>query len=251
MENQPNQVINIENFAANTVNAKSPVQAVVKYLIRETFRNRFTYDQLRFIFKSVRVKCEVNAPSRKRKLYELPSEEELKKFYVAIRNAEHRLIFETLEGSGLRISELCHLQVSRIDFKNATAFIDQGKGRKDRVIVLGRRLLDKLELYLQNRRNKFLFESSRNHKFSPRRIEQLCKQYREAAGLSKTLTPHCFRHLWNTRLVEAGVSKEIRMLLAGHESEATQKVYTHIGIAGAKSQMIEVLDRIAIEKGRT
>jgi len=156
----------------------------------------------------------------------------------------HRLIFETLEGTGLRIAELCNLQVVRIDFKTNFAFVSEGKGKKDRIIVIGHRLLEKLAIYLQDRKNKFLFESNRNTKFSPRRIEQLCKLYKEKAGITKDMTPHTFRHIWNTRLAEAGVSKERRMLLAGHESEATQKIYTHLGVGGAKEEILAILDKL-------
>lgn len=244
MKNGRPGVVKLDDFAAQKSNAKSPVQALVKHISREVNRHKLSYDQLKYVFKSVRATCGVDVPTRGRKLYELPSKEEIEQFYGAIDNPVHRLIFETLEGTGLRISELCNLQVSRIDFKTNLAFVSEGKGKKDRVIIIGNRLLEKLALYLEGRNNKFLFESNRHTKFSPRRIEQLCKRYKEKAGITKQMTPHTLRHLWNTKLAESGISKEKRMLLAGHESEATQKIYTHLGVGGAKEEVLAILDKI-------
>ncbi len=244
MENGRPRVVKLGDFAAQKSDAKSPIQALVKYIGREVNRHKLSYDQLKYVFKSVRAVCGVEVPSQRRKLYELPSSEEVERFYGVIDNPVHRFIFETLEGTGLRIAELCNLQVSRLDFKTNLAFVSEGKGKKDRVVIVGHRLLEKLAIYLLGRKNKFLFESNRHTKFSPRRIEQLCKLYREKAGIMKHVTPHTFRHVWNTRLAEAGVSKEKRMLLAGHESEATQKIYTHLGVGGAKEEILAILDKI-------
>ena len=238
------EVVKLDDFVTQKSNAKSPVQALIKYISREVNRHKLSYDQLKYIFKSVRSACGVEVPTRGRKLYELPPSEEMARFYGVIDNPIHRLIFETLEGTGLRIAELCNLQVSRIDFKTHLAFVSEGKGKKDRVIIFGHRLLEKLAIYLQGRKNKYLFESNRNTRFSPRRIEQLCKLYKEKAEIVKDLTPHTFRHQWNTALAIAGVSKEKRMLLAGHESEATQKIYTHLGVGGAKDEILAILDKI-------
>lgn len=244
MENDRPMTIKLDDFVTQNANAKSPIQVLIKHINREVNRHKFNYDQLKYVFKNVRAACGVEVPSQRRKLYELPSTEEITRFYGAIDNPVHRLIFETLQGTGLRISELCNLQVSRIDFKNNTGFVSEGKGRKDRIVIIGQRLLEKLAIYLQGRKNKFLFESNRNTRFTSRRIEQLCKQYKEKAAITKDFTPHTFRHLWNTRLAEAGVSKERRMLLAGHESEDTQKIYTHLGVAGAKDEILGILDKI-------
>ncbi len=243
MENDRPGVLKMGDFVTQKVNAKSPIKVLVKHISREVNRHKLSYDQLKYVFKSVRAACDIEVPTRGRKLYELPSHEEMERFHSSINNPIHRLIFETLEGTGLRIAELCNLQVSRIDFKTNLAFVSEGKGKKDRVIIIGHRLLEKLTIYLQGRKNKYLFESNRNTKFSPRRIEQLCREYKEKAGITKAMTPHTFRHLWNTRLAEAGVSKEKRMLLAGHESEATQKIYTHLGVGGAKEEILAILDK--------
>ena len=122
-------------------------------------------------------------------------------------------------------------------------FIKNAKGGKDRIIPFGNRLKDKLLLHLDGKNNIYLFESNRNSRFSVRRIEQICEQYVTKSGIATKITPHTFRHIYNTYLAENKVSKENRMLLTGHESEEAQDIYTHLALGGIKDEIIEILDR--------
>jgi len=245
MENQPNRVINLDDFAAKTTNAKSPIQTLVKQICREVNRQKLNYDQLRYVFRQVRTKCEVNPPSKRRKLRELPSTAELTAFFAAIDDPHHRLIFELLLGTGLRVSETVSLRVDRIDLAANSLFVSCGKGGKDRIVIFGNRLREKLELYLKGRNNIYVFESIRNKKFSSRRIEQLCSHYRTRAAIQSELTPHVFRHLFFTRLAEQGISEERRMILAGHSQSQTQRIYSHLSGGGLKDEIVTALDKVA------
>lgn len=241
------KVVKLDNFVIQNVKAKShsPIQNLIHHICREVNRQKLDYLQLKYIFKVVRERCEVTVPSTTgRKLYELPTNEEINRFYAVIKNPIHRLIFETLEGTGVRVDELCSLEVKRIDLEKNLAFISQGKGSKDRIVIVGRRLAEKLTIYLQGKRNRYLFESNRHTRFSTRRIEQLCKQFKKKAGIEKDLTPHTWRHIFNTRLSEAGIPEEKRAVLAGHDDKDSQKIYTHLGVAGIKDEVLAVLDRI-------
>ena len=231
-------------FVAQNVTAKSsPVGQAIKSLNWYARTNKFNYDDLRYIFRRVRKDCAIAVPRKGKKLIELPIASELEQFYGVITSPIHRLIFETLEGTGMRVSELVRLEVKRIDFENNQFFISEGKGGKDRIGVIGNRLKEKLKIYLEGKNNRFLFESRWRFKYSTRRIEQLCEKYKRLAGISKDLTPHTLRHLWNTRLAEADVTKEKRALLAGHSSDKTQDIYTHLAIGGFKDQIIGLLDK--------
>jgi len=242
-KSDPLEVIKLDNFAPRNGSAKSGIQNLIKHIVRETNRQKLNYDQLKYVFKAARERTEVKAPCKPNKLYELPTEDQLRAFYKVIENPIHRLIFEVLEGTGLRVAELCSLKVSRIDFQKNLVFVSKGKGQKDRVTIIGTKLIEKLRIYLEGRNNTFLFETNRHTKYSPRRVEQLCKEYKTKAGLEKDLTPHTFRHLWNTRLAEAGLSRERRAILAGHSNEQTQTIYTHLSAGGNKDEVIEILDR--------
>ena len=244
MKKQDFNIANFEDFAVQNAEAQSHIQAIVKHLTREANRHKLNYRQLKYIFRIVRERCgiEVENPSTRR-LFELPTSDELKKFFEVIDNPIHKLIFETLEGTGLRISELCQLELRRIDFKSNLIFVHKGKGDKDRMTIIGKHLLEKLKLYLEGRNNRYLFETQRHSKFSKRRIEQLCQQYVELAKIEKKFTPHTFRHVWNTRLAEGGINREGREILAGHsKGSATQDIYTHLGVGGIKETVMEILD---------
>lgn len=241
------KVIKLDDFVVHSANPKfSPIQSLIRHIAREVNRHKLNYRQLKYVFKSVRERCEIEVPTSKgRRLLELPSVDDLNRFYAGIKDPVHRLIFEFLEGTGVRVDEMCSLEVKRLDLDRNEAFIFQGKGKKDRIIVIGRGLADKLALYLKGRTNRYLFESNRNSRFSTRRIEQLCKEYRAKAGIEADLTPHTWRHLFNTKMAEAGVPEEKRAILVGHDdAKGSQRIYTHLGVAGIKDEVLAILDKV-------
>jgi integrase/recombinase XerD len=213
-----------------------------RILVRETNVNKYTYQQLKDIFKEVRKSCDLQPDKSTKKVYDLPTTQELQNFYEGMSNVQHRLIFKTLESTGLRVSELCNLEIRRVDFPNNTIHVHKGKGGKDRIVPIGNKLKDLLTVYLSGRNNRYLFETTRHYKFSTRRIEQLCQKYKDLANVDKDFTPHTFRHIYFTRLAEYQVSKEYRAMLAGHSNETMQDIYTHIGLGGIKNQIIEIID---------
>jgi integrase len=243
MDLNHNTVTNMADFVVKTTDTKSPIQTLIRSACREVNRQKLDYRQLSYVFRIVRDRCGIVAPSQKRRgLRELPTYDELKQFYDVIDNPIHRLIFEMMENTGLRVAELCNLQVGRIDFETNLIFVSAGKGDKDRVVVMGNLMKEKLKIYLANRRNKFLFESNRCTRYTPRRLEQLCRQYKDQSGIAKILTPHIFRHVLMTRLAMSGLSEEKRAILAGHTDSATQQIYTHLSAGGFKHEVIAILD---------
>jgi len=214
-----------------------------KLLIKETNLNKFSYETLKGLFRDIRKTCDIHPPMKGRKLYELPTTEELVSFYNVVP-PEHKIIFKTLEGTGLRVAEFCNLQTVNIDWANNTIFIKNGKGGVDRKIVLGNRLKELLQAYLVGRDNKYLFESNRHTKYTPRRIQQLIEKYRELGGITKKFTVHTFRHMHYSFLAEKKISKEYRAMLAGHNDDKTQDIYTHLGIGGIKEELIKILDML-------
>ena len=242
MINEENNLVKFDDFVAQTANAKTPIQSIIKFLVREVNKQKLNYHQLKYIFRIVRSRCEIDAGNKPKKLFELPTDDELDKFFASVRNPVHRLMFDVLLGTGLRVGELCNLEVKRIDFRGNQLFVSEGKGKKDRIVIFGNKLRDKLELYLQGKHNRFLFESSRHAKFTTRRIEQLCKKYKKLSALEKNLTPHTLRHIWNTKLAVLGLDKEKRALLAGHSNQHTQDIYTHLSVGGFKSDIVKLLD---------
>lgn len=243
MKNDRDLPENVHDFVDQISNTKSHIQRCIKILIRETNKHKLDYGQLRYIFRRVREECEIEVSGKKKSLFELPTRHQIDLFYSVIHNPIHKLMFEFLEGTGLRVSELAKLEINRIDFDQNLIFIKEGKGKKDRVVPFGNKIKDKLKIYLTNRNNRYLFESNRNSMFTPRRIEQICERYNTASGSNIPITPHTFRHIYFSYLAENQVSKEVRMMIAGHSNEKTQDIYTHLTISGQKSQVIEIMDK--------
>ena len=234
-----------ENFASRNADAKFMVARMIRILTREVNRNKWDHGTLQYIYRRVREKAELVIEKKPKKLYQLPTQKMLDQFFEAIDDPVHTLLFETLLSTGMREAELCKLEVCKIDFNKNTAFIT-GKGNKDRLILLSERLKEKIRLYLSNRNNRYLFESNRGTRYSTRRIQQICAHYKFRAGISAQLTPHTFRHLFNTRLAEAGVSKEYRKLLSGHASDRSQDIYTHLGLAGIAPEILKKLEELGL-----
>ena len=217
-------------------------QDLIKLLTKETNKQKLSYGQLRYLFREVRKLTNTTPTKQPKELFQLPTHDELNAFYKQTTPL-HKLIFKTLEGTGLRISELCNLELSNIDFQNNRIFVHQGKGSKDRYTYFGNKLKELLLLYLSDKKHRYLFESTRCTKFSPRTIQHFCKLYVTKAKITKRFTVHTLRHCWNTYLAENGISTEHRAYLAGHSDLSSQEVYTHITAGGIKDKLITILDK--------
>lgn len=116
MKNEQETIENVHDFADQISNTKSHIQRCIKFLIKESNKNKYDYGQLRYIFRRVREECGIHVLENNKSLYELPTSHHIDLFYSVIHNPIHKLMFQFLQGTGLRISELCKLEVSRIDF---------------------------------------------------------------------------------------------------------------------------------------
>lgn len=232
------------NFAHGFTSANSsPIERIIKLLGREVRQNKISYDQLKRIFREVRSRCDIKVPQKSQTLIQLPTTEQLKQFLKSVENPVHLLIIKTLLGTGLRVSELCNIEVSQIDFSKNQIFVHQGKGSKDRIAVMSSQLKAQIQLYLANRKNRYLFESERSDKFSPRRIQQIFVQNSKNSGIY--MHPHLCRHVFATSLAQEGLSEDQRAVLCGHSKGSdAQQIYTHLSLAGIKDQAIEILDRL-------
>jgi integrase len=243
MKKSQDNVESLLDFVDQNSHAKSDIQKCIKYLTREVNKQKLNYGQLRYIFRAVRENCQIEVTKDKKSLYELPQADDLKAFYSQIKNPIHKLIFQFLQSTGLRVSELCKLEIKHINFEQNIILIKDGKGKKDRSVPFGNKLKEKVQLYLEHRNNRYLFESNRNSKYSTRRIEQICEKYLNSSKLEVGITPHTFRHLYFSFLAEHKVSKEHRMLIAGHSNEKTQEIYTHLTLGHIKEEIIAILDQ--------
>jgi integrase/recombinase XerD len=168
-----------------------------------------------------------------RRLPVILSQEELVRFFTAIRNLKHRAIVMTLYAGGLRISEALRLRPSDIDSQRGVIRIEQGKGRKDRYVPLSPILLAILREYWKIVRPKtWLFPNCREDKpLGTRSFREVVRKASEVAGIRKNVRTHSLRHAFATHLLDKGVNIRIIQILLGHRSLRSTELYTHVSKA--------------------
>ena len=160
-----------------------------------------------------------------------PSREE------SLRN---RAIIETLYGSGLRVSELVDLRLSRLNLKDGFLIVE-GKGSKQRLApvspVAAELILDYLEQRIRGPikpgNSDILFLNRRGAVLSRVMVFYIVRDLAAAAGIEKKVSPHTLRHSFATHLLEGGANLRAIQEMLGHESIATTEIYIHLDLAPA------------------
>ncbi|MFU8927396.1 site-specific tyrosine recombinase/integron integrase [Acinetobacter puyangensis] len=157
------------------------------------------------------------------------TKDEIKRMLDVTTNIKHRCMIELLYSSGLRLSELLNLKVQHINSSDMLIHVEQGKGKKDRTVVLSKKLLLTLrQYYTEYRPLTFLFEGHDDGKYQQRSVQNVVKNSASKAGITKKVSPHILRHSFATHLLESGVDIRIVQELLGHQSIHTTELYTHI-----------------------
>jgi integrase/recombinase XerD len=210
------QVYLIEKKGLSSSSVNVTVCAL-RFLYRVTLDRRWDVERIR--------------PSRReKKLPIILSRDEVMQFFKAVESRKYRAILMTAYAAGLRISEVTMLKQADIDSRRMTIRIEQGKGRKDRYVMLSPRLLEILRDYwLEYKPSCWLFPGETPSKpVSPTTVRQVCRLASLKSGLGKRVTPHTLRHCFATHLLEAGVDLRTIQILLGHKSPISTALYTHI-----------------------
>jgi integrase/recombinase XerD len=164
------------------------------------------------------------------KLPVVMSPEEVLHFLACVASIQHRTILTVCYAAGLRISEAVHLKPTDIDSQRMVIRVNQGKGHKDRYVMLSPKLLEQLRSYWRTMRPKaWLFEGQvPGYPVAAHTVEQACQKTHQIAGIHKPITPHSFRHGFAVHLLEAGTDIRTIQLLLGHRSLATTARYLRI-----------------------
>ncbi|WP_027233621.1 tyrosine-type recombinase/integrase [Leisingera caerulea] len=188
-------------------------------------------------------------PKKPQKLPIILSPGEVQHFLNCVFNVKHHAILTTCYAAGLRISEAVHLKAADIDSQRMVVRVEQGKGRKDRYVMLSPKLLEILRNYWKMRKPKeWLFPGDRAGRPITRdAVGQACTKAHERSRLSKPVTPHSLRHAFAVHLLEAGADVRTIQLLLGHRSLATTAHYLRIATnkVCATSSPFELLPRPA------
>jgi len=168
-----------------------------------------------------------------KKLPVVLSLDEVAQLFAAVAKLKHRAILMTAYAAGLRLSEVVALRAEDIDSRRMVLRVRQGKGRKDREVMLSPRLLDLLRLYWRAERPGDYLVPGRtpDRPISPSAVQRICKAALKASGLKKRISPHSLRHSFATHLLEAGTDVRTIQVLLGHSELRTTARYTHISSA--------------------
>ena len=169
-------------------------------------------------------------PRRQRKLPTVLSHADVAALLVAPRRLKHRAILTTFYDTGVRLSELCQLRLRDLDSDRGVIRIHQGKGHRDRQVMLSSQLLAVLRHYWKAYQPpEWLFPGRwRDRPITPEAVYDICREAGEAAQLSVRVTPHLLRHTFATHLLEAGVDLRRIQLLLGHRSLSSTSLYLHV-----------------------
>jgi integrase/recombinase XerD len=165
--------------------------------------------------------------------YQLPvilSPVEVLRLLEAAPSFSHQVIFSTMYGTGLRVSEALHLRVPDLDSQRMMIRIEQGKGHRDRYVPLSPKLLELLRTYWRKLRSQpWLFPGQFPHQPLTREaVSDAIAQASERAGLKKHVSPHSLRHAYAVHLLEAGTDIRKIQLLLGHRSLSTTARYLRL-----------------------
>ena len=143
---------------------------------------------------------------------------------------KYRAALSISYGAGLRSAEVCNLKVTDIDSQRMLIHVEQGKGAKDRKVMLSPGLLDLLRDYWREARPEgWLFPGKpRINPISPRQLNRAFSAAKTMAGIAKPATLHTLRHSFATHLLEANTDVRVIQVLLGHAKLTTTARYTHV-----------------------
>lgn len=231
----------VENLAVTGVGARtqariiSGVKSFFKYLMIE---EKIEKDPTALL----------EAPKIGRKLPDVLSIEEVTAVLEQIDLSKpdgrrNKAIIETLYSCGMRVSEVVDLKLSNLFFESGYVKIE-GKGSKERLVPISRRAIAEINLYLAEFRQKLnvvkgsediVFLNRSGRKLSRVMIFTIIKKLVAAAGITKNVSPHTFRHSFATHLLNGGANLRSVQEMLGHESIVTTEIYTHVNTEHLKA----------------
>jgi integrase/recombinase XerD len=205
-------------LSAGTVEGRT---AALRFLFVKTLRRPYLPDHLPF-------------PKRQRRLPTILSQEEVTRLIASAQNLMHRTMLMMLYATGLRRAELCHLKVSDIDSERMVLQVRQGKGGRDRDVLLTPKLLEILREYWRwMKPQTYLFPGTVDNwradvPISEKIVWTAVAEAAKHAGITKPVSPHTLRHCFATHMLEAGADLRTIQVLLGHAKLAHTAIYLHL-----------------------
>lgn len=235
-----NDITNYLKFLYDKNNSKTTVSRKIS-----TLKSFYKFMALKGFIKDNPVDM-VSFPRKEKKLPNYVTEGELGEVIDTSlnrpNNERDNLIIELLYATGVRVSELCNIKLSDIDFSNKTIRI-LGKGSYERIVYFGDYAYDALNKYINGERckildgkdNNFLFVSRSGAKISDRSVRYILDNIVSKSNINKNVSPHTMRHTFATHLLNNGCDVKTVQQFLGHKHLATTEVYTHVSSERLKS----------------
>lgn len=235
------------------------VRAFLLYLTQERKLSFSSFNQAlnaaRFFFvETLRRPFVVEGLHFQRPPHRLPvvmNDGEVLRLLEAALSLRDRALFETAYATGMRLGEVTRILITDIDSQRMVIRVEQGKGRKDRYVMLSVSLLETLRAYWHDcRPKKYLFPGDGGDRpLSHSSAQKRFSQARDKAGIDKPISFHTFRHSFATHLLEDGANVRKIQTLLGHRSLQTTERYTHLA-QNYLNQTRSPLDRLRGKEGR-
>lgn len=235
------------SFATSKQNTKSEA---VKKIVRVVRQHRLSYDAFIAVCQQVRLKLKMEKPKKERRLPELLSVPELKKFFKTVQkcgDTQHELMLKLMLYTAVRVSELVNIRVRDVDLAACKIFVNSGKGSKDRYILFPSEFRLALQTYMEaNQNNDYLFESRLKQPYTPRRVQQIMRKYADQTGLKRAVHPHLLRHQMLTFLTAQGLTDAKIQLISGHGNRKSLELYQHLSLAAIEGDYQKAVRNLEI-----
>jgi integrase/recombinase XerD len=218
-------------------------QQDIKYFLAEKMAERASASNIlflasiRFAYTNILQKdptAGVKRPKKEGKIPSVLSKQEVLKLFDATDTLKSNLILQTIYSSGLRVSEIVKLRKQDLDFNENTGWVRAGKGNKDRMIILSKKLSIKLKKFIEKNQDwNYIF--SKNNPLTTRNIQKIVQKAAKKSEIEKEVHPHTLRHSFATHLLDGGTDLRKIQTLLGHASIATTQIYTHVSQEQIKS----------------
>ncbi len=250
--------LEIENYSTQTVkNYTSAINGFLAYLesvktdkvddnqIKDYLHlcakeKKYSFSSMKHVIASIRylyakvldkpIPGALNIELRKpQKLPLVLSKEEIKRLIKAKSNLKHKAMLLLLYSAGLCLGELLNLKLEDIDSSAMKIRVRQGKGKKDRYVMLSQNALNLLREYYKAYHPKiYVFEGQSGGMYSPKSVQSVFKSALKKAGIRKKATVHTLRHSFATHLLDEGTDIRYIQELLGHKRLETTQIYTHV-----------------------
>jgi len=217
------------NYSNSSINRKiSSLKSFHKYL----FINKKSMLNTTNLFKSVKQKRRIPLTLNFEEINVILNKINIKKS----NSLRDKCIISTLYSSGLRVSELLSLSLTNINLDDDVIRVI-GKGKKERIVPLGKKSKNDLLNYIENERPKlarkknskgYLFLSNRGNALSRKTTWNIVSKHSKMCFPNKNISPHTFRHSFASHLLEGGADLRVVQELLGHSSISTTQIYTHV-----------------------